>query len=151
MYKLSLSLLVSLVFATSCYNLKDVQCTGAKEFNISKINTEGINAQVSLMIKNPNNFGFKVLPSEFDIYYGGVKVGKAKTTAKVKIAKNQEQLVPFELKGDFKSITLGEVMKLLESISSQSFIEVKGDLKVGKFVLRKSFPVNVKQKLAANN
>jgi LEA14-like dessication related protein len=136
------------LFLLSCANIKEVQCTGVKGFKINKVSTEGINADILLTIKNPNSFRFFIYPSEFNVKYGGVKLGKAKLENKVRIDGNAEQTYPFSLIGDFKGLTLGDVMKALESFTRQGFLEIDGDIKVGKLFVKKTFPVNVKQKIA---
>ena len=139
---------LSTLFFISCATIKDVECTGIKGFKVNKINTEGINSEVLVTIKNPNNFGFSIFPSEFDVTYAGIKIGKAKLDKKVPIAKNSEETYPFELAGDFTGITLGDIMKLLESFTRKGMLEIKGDLNVGKGFAKKSFPVSEKRTIA---
>jgi LEA14-like dessication related protein len=139
---------LSTIFFTACASIKDVECTGIKGFKVNKINAEGINSEVMVTIKNPNSFGFSIYPSEFDVTYGGIKIGKAKLDKKVPIAKNSEETYPFELSGDFKGITLTDIMKLLESFTRKGMLEIKGDLNVGKGLVKKSFPVNEKKTIA---
>lgn len=138
----------ALFFLSACSSIKNVECTGIQGFKVHKVNTEGINSEVMVTIKNPNNFGFNIYPSEFDVVYGGIKLGKAKLDKKVAISKNAEETYPFELAGDFKGIGLADIMKLLESLTRKGELQIKGDLKVGKLLMKKTFPVEVKRKIA---
>lgn len=148
MRKLILCVIILQLFA-ACSRIKEVQCTDIKGFKIHKVNTEGINSDVMLTIKNPNNVGFYIYPSEFNVAFSGIKLGKARLNEKVFIAKKSEQTYPFTIAGDFKDITLGDIMKMLEGFSRKGDLEVKGNLNVGKFLVKKSFPVELKERLAA--
>jgi LEA14-like dessication related protein len=134
------------LFLFSCKSFKEAECTGVKGFKVNSVNTSGIDADVVLGIKNPNTIGFSIYPSEFDVVLSGIQLGKAKMKKRVHIAANDEREYSFNLKSSFKDMNVADVMKLM---SSQSFVTilVKGDLKAGKFYLKKKFPVNVKQSL----
>jgi LEA14-like dessication related protein len=139
------SLLVVLV-CFSCKPFKEAQCTGVKGFKVNKMNTEGLDADIQLGIKNPNTVGFSVYPSEFDVIIGGVNLGKAKMSKRVHIAANEEKTYTFHLKSDFKNVNLMDITKLLAG-KSKGTVQIKGDLKAGKFYLKKKFPIDVKEKM----
>ena len=131
---------------SSCKDFKEAEVTGVKGFKIKKMNTEGIDADVILGVKNPNSIGFSIYPSEFDITFSGVNLGKAKLKKRVHIDANCEKPYVFELKSTFKDINLLDLTKLLSG-SKLGQMEVKGELKAGKFWLKKSFPVNHTEKI----
>jgi len=143
-------LFFSLLFF-SCRNIKEVQCTGVKGFKLNELSVEkGIDGDILLGIKNPNPFGFFIYKSEFDITYSGIYLGKAKLTKRVHINGNAEEVYSFNLKNDLKGVNLVEVMKLLGGAVFKNTIEVKGDLKVGKLLLKKKIPVDIKEKVKLN-
>lgn len=137
---------ISLVLFSSCKSFKEAECTGVKGFKMNSMNAQGVSADVLLGIKNPNPIGFSIYPSEFDVVFGGVKLGKAKLKKRVHINANQEGTYTFTLKSDLKNVSLTDVMKLMGG-GSKGMLEVKGDLKAGKFYLKKKFPVNVKERV----
>lgn len=141
-----LPLITLLFFIASCKDFKEVQCTGVKGFSINKINTEGLDANIMLGIKNPNGFGFSIYRSEFDVSYSGVYLGKAKMSKRVHIKANAEETYSFNLKSDFKNVNVMEIMKLMSG--GRDMIEVKGDLKAGKLFIKKKFPVNIKERIS---
>lgn len=145
-----LFLLSCAFFISSCKNFKELECTAVKGFKVSKINTEGIDAEILLSIKNPNAVGFSIYKSEFDIKYSGVYLGKAKLLKNVRIHANKEETYSFNIKNDFKDVNLMDVMKLLSGATFKNMVEVKGDLKVGKLYLKKKIPVDLKEKLSLN-
>lgn len=137
-------------FFTSCKDFKEAQCTGVKGFNINKISPQGMDADILLGIKNPNKMGFSIYRSEFDVIYSGVHLGKAKLSKRVRIDGNTEKTYSFNLKSNFKDANPMDIMKLMSG-GGRSIIEVMGDLKAGKFYLKKRFPVKIKQKVDMNS
>ena len=145
--KLGFIFVVAIFLLSGCKDFKEVQCTGVKGFKVNKINTEGIDADSLLSIKNPNTTGFSIYRSEFEVMFNGIHLGKAKLARRVHISRNAEETYAFNLVSDFKNANVIDIMKLVNGITSRGMIEVKGDLKAGKLFIRKKFPVNVKQKL----
>lgn len=138
------------VFLPSCMNVKDLQVKSLKQFKVNQINSDGIDSELFLEIENPNRFGFIILPSAFDVTYSGVNLGKAKLLNKVKIKGDVTETYSFVLKNDFKGLNLMEILNLLGGNTFKNELEVKGDLKASKFILRKTFPVNYKEKVGLN-
>ncbi|MBA2614075.1 MAG: LEA type 2 family protein [Bacteroidetes bacterium] len=131
---------------TSCKDFKEAQCTGVKGFKINKIGPQGIDADILLGIKNPNHMGFSIYRSEFDVIYSGINLGKAKLSKRVHINGDTEKTYSFNLKSNFKDANPMDVMKLVTG-GGKGMIEVSGDLKAGKFYLKKRFPVKIKERV----
>jgi LEA14-like dessication related protein len=149
MKKLNYFVLFFATLLVSCKSYKEVQCTGIKGFKINKVSTGGLDANIQLGIKNPNAIGFSIYPSEFDIFFNGTSLGKAKLSKRVHINANTEGVYDFNLKSDFKNVGLKDVMRLVSGMGN-GMVEVKGNLKAGKFYLKKKFPIDVKEKLSLN-
>ena len=130
----------------SCKELKEVEVTGVKSFRLTKVGQDGIEGEVILGIKNPNSVGFSIYPSDFDVVYSGIKMGKARLHKRVHIAGNSEKLYVFKLKTSLKDMNLMDVMGLMNG-GKMGRIEAKGDLKAGKFYLKKRVPVNISEKI----
>ena len=143
-------ILFCIVFFSSCKDFKEAECTGVKGFKINKISPQGMDADILLGIKNPNKMGFSVYRSEFDLIYSGIHLGKAKLSKRVRIAGNTEKTYSFNLKSNFKDANPMDIIKLMGG-GGKSIIEVAGDLKAGKFYLKKRFPVKIKQKVDMNS
>ncbi len=138
--------LVAIFIFVSCKDFKEAQCTGVTGFKINKVDMNGIDADIILGIKNPNSIGFSIYPSEFDVKLAGIGLGKAKLKKRVHIDANTEKNYTFNLKSSFKDMNMMDVMKLVNSGGS-GMIQVKGDLKAGKFYLKKKLPVDEKHSL----
>lgn len=136
-----LTFIFTLFILTSCQEFKDVEVIGVDSFFINKINTDGIEAEVKIKIQNPNSRGFSLYPSEFDIIFSGIRLGKARLYKRVHINANSEKVYTFKLKSKLEDLNILDAMRLLNP-DNLGKIEVKGDLKAGKFYLKKKFPVN---------
>ncbi|MBN8692548.1 MAG: LEA type 2 family protein [Bacteroidetes bacterium] len=135
-------LLIAVTFS-SCKEFKEVEVVGVKDFKLKKIGLEGIEALIELNIKNPNNMGFSIYPSEFDIIFSGMNLGKAKLKKRVHIDANCEKAYTFELNSSFKEFNFMDITKMLSG-SKLGTMQVKGDLKAGKMWVKKKFPIDYK-------
>lgn len=97
-------------------------------------------------IKNPNKASFKIYKSDFDVTLNGIKGGKASLTDNIKIKGNSEELYTFKIKSDFSSLSLADLPKLMSLATSKSLrIGLKGNLKCGKFLVKKNYPVDLSE------
>lgn len=133
-----------------CGHFKQLECTGVTGFKINKINTESIDAELQVKIKNPNRQGFSIYPSEFNVIFSGIDLGIARLNKSVRINANTEEVYNFNLKKEFKEISLFSVMKLIGSKGGNGIVEIKGDLKAGKLFVKKKFPINLKERVGFN-
>jgi len=142
---INFSFAVCLLLLFGCKSFKEIEITGFKGFKVNKIDMKGIDADVMLGIKNPNTTGFSIYRSEFDVTYNGVFLGKARSAKRVHISPNTEKTYAFTLRSDFKNVNLVDIMKLVNG-GGNGMVQVTGNLKAGKFYLRKKFPVDVKER-----
>lgn len=147
MNKSLLLIFASFIFLfISCKEFKDVEVTGVKSFRLTKVSGDGIEGEVIIGIKNPNAYSFFIYPSEFDVTYSGMKMGKARLYKKVRIDGNTEKVYVFKLKTNLKDLNLMEVLGLVSG-GKIGKIEVKGTLKAGKFYIKKRVPVDFSEKI----
>ncbi len=135
-----------LILFSNCKDFKEAQCTGVKGFKVNKIDISGLNADLLLGIKNPNSIGFSIYPSEFDVILNGINLGKARSSKRVHIDANGEKIYAFTLKSDFKNVNPLDIMKLANGGATGN-IQVKGNMRAGKFYLKKKFPIDVRERI----
>ena len=145
-YRTILSFVV-LSLLSSCITLKDLELKEVKGFQIHKLDMQGMDSEVMLSINNPNGFGFKLYPSEFDIQYSGVYLGKAILQNTTHIRKKETATYNFLLKNDFRNINVLEVLSLLKPGAYKNEIKIRGDLKTGYFLFRKNFKIDHSEKI----
>jgi len=130
--------------------VKDLELKEVNRFNLKKLDPTGMESELHLSINNPNRFGFHLYPSEFEIKYSGISLGKAKLVKKVKIKGHEEKVYVFELKNDFSNMNFLEFTGLIQPGKFKNEINIKGDLKAGRILFRKKFKVDHTQEVSFN-
>jgi LEA14-like dessication related protein len=148
--KALISAILFLVFFSSCIGLKNLEVKEVKGFSLKKLDPSGMESTLQLSIFNPNRFGFVILPSVFDVRYSGMYLGKAKLVKSVRIKGKEEKTYSFELQNDFKEVNFLDLLNLLQPGAFKNEINLKGELKASKFLVRKKFKVDYKEKVSLN-
>lgn len=133
------------VFAlSSCGGFQDVTFIGIENVKVNNFSQQGVDIDVTAKIKNPNAVAFTIYRSEMDASFSGMNVGKAYITKNVKIKANCEEAYTFNVTSDFSKLSIGELPNLLSIALSKSInVGLKGNLKVGKLLVKKSYPVDM--------
>lgn len=134
------------MFLFSCKEFKEISVTNVDSFHLNKITSEKIEAEVNVTINNPNNIGFSIYPSEFEVVFSGIRLGKAKLNKRVHIDGKTEKVYSFKLNSKIADLNPLDALQLL-NLGKLGNIEVKGELKAGKFYLKRKFPVNYTDKV----
>lgn len=139
--KFNCLLILFAVFCFSCKPLEELNVSNVESFNLTKITQQKLEGEIGIKINNPNKMGFSIFPSEFNINFSGLDLGKARLYKKVRIAGNSEKVYIFKLNSDLSDLNPMELLKLFGS-EKLGNIEVKGNLKVGKFLVKRKIPVS---------
>lgn len=147
MKKIIISLFIlSGVFITSCSPLKEISFSNVESVKLNNLSQKGIEASVTVRIKNPNKMSFKVYRSEMEITVNGMKLGKASITDNVTIKRNSEAPYTFKIKSDFSGFNFADLPKLLSIATSKNLqVNLKGNLKGGKLLMKRSYPIDITQ------
>jgi LEA14-like dessication related protein len=143
-FKILIIFVSALLF--SCRDLKEITVTDVDSFNINKITTENIEAEIKLKINNPNTMGFSIYPSEFEVIFSGIRLGKAKLNKRVHLDAKSERIYTLKLNSKITDLNPLDALRLF-NIDNLGNIEVKGDLRACKFYLKKKFPINYTDKV----
>jgi LEA14-like dessication related protein len=145
-----LSLLFVIVFS-SCGKFEDVTFSGIENVKIVKMSQQGAEAEITAKIKNPNNTAFTIYKSDMDVILSGINAGKAHLSKNVRIKPHSEESYTFHVKSDFSSLSMTDLPKLMGLAMSKNVrVGLKGNLKVGKLFIRKSYPVEMNQSVPLN-
>jgi hypothetical protein len=101
------------MFFISCKEFKEITVTNVDSFYMNKITTEQIEAEVNVKINNPNNTGFSIYPSEFDVMFSGVRLGKAKLNKRVHIEGKTEKVYTFKLNSKISEMNPLDALRLM--------------------------------------
>ena len=74
-------------------------------FKLKNLTSEGMEAEVSVTIDNPNSLGFNIYKSKAHVTYGALDLGTARISKKVHVPPNSKKEYVFVLKGSFKTWT----------------------------------------------
>lgn len=102
--------------------------------------------ELNVKIKNPNNFGFNIYPSDFDISFGTTDIGKARLKEKLHINANSEISYKIVVKSDVSKVLSNGFLSIM-AMMKNPVIGIKGELKAGKMFYKKKFPVDFKEKI----
>lgn len=130
----------------SCGSFQDISVSNVESFRVHKMNMKEIEGDIDIKIRNPNSTGFSIYPSEFDIVYNKTKLGKAKLHKRLHINANSEKTYTFKLKTNLENLSFTDVMNIINGGGSGT-ITLTGDLKAGKFFIKRKYPVNYSNKV----
>ncbi len=139
--KYKVFIIIASLFLFSCREFKEIKVTSVEGFYLNKLTTEKIEAEIQLKIDNPNSVGFSIYPSEFEVVFSGIRLGKAKLSKRVRLNAGSEKVYTFKLNSNLSELNPLDALRLL-NMENLGKIEVKGDLKAGKFYFKKKYPVN---------
>jgi LEA14-like dessication related protein len=129
---------------TGCGDFQDITFKGVEGVKIVKMSQQGIEAEITARINNPNKMAFHIYPSDMDATLNGMNAGKAKLTNNIRIKPHSEESYTFKIKSDFSSLSMTDLPKLMSLATSRSVkVGLKGDLKVGKLLVRRKYPVDM--------
>jgi LEA14-like dessication related protein len=133
---------------TAC-SFQPITFNNVENAKLGAVSQTGVEADITVRIKNPNHVSVTVYKSEMELSLNGVNVGKAYISQNVRIKGNSEEPYTFKIKADFSKLSLAELPKLISiALSKNAKIGLKGNLKGGKLFMKKSFPVCVTQSVS---
>jgi len=140
------------IFLLSSCKYEEVTVSQLSGMKINKITNEGVEMEMGIQLKNPNSYGFTIFPSSFDVSLGGTNLGKAHLSKKEKVGPNSDELHTFLIKTSFDQLTQGGIPGLINLFAKKNpEVEIKGNLKAGKFLFRKRIPIDRKQNTRMEN
>lgn len=136
---------------SSCGDFEDVTFSGIENVKVNKLSQQGLDVNITAKIKNPNKVAFTIYKSDLDATFSGMNVGKARITNNVKIKANSEEAYTFNVTSDFSKLSIAELPSLLSIATSRSIkVGLKGNLRVGKLLVKKSYPVDMVKSVPLN-
>ncbi len=135
----------------SCGPYQQVTFSGIENMKLLKLSQNGVEAELTAKINNPNNKGFTIYHSEMDVTINGMNVGKAHLEKNVRIKRNSEDTYKFKIKSDFGNLSITDIPKIIAMAMSKTVkIELKGNLKAGKLFIKHSFPIDITKSVPLN-
>ncbi len=137
------TVLLMAVLFSSCFSYKEVEVKNIQSVKIEKMNKDGIDVRVSVLVNNPNNYKISIVNSNLNLFLSGKELGKAVIKEKVSLPKKSEVVKSFVIHTNFKQLAGGAWNTMLGLVfQSKVKLRVKGSLKARAFMLGKKFPVD---------
>lgn len=141
-------LLIGVSLFTSCITVKPVEVTKVESVKLVDKTLSNAKVEVTLKINNPNKFKIKVKEYDLEGLINGKSIGKLNIDKKLVIAKKSEKDYTITVGADLSKAT-GVLAGLM--IAKAGVINLKGDLKVKVFIIKKKIPIDVKEKFSAKD
>jgi LEA14-like dessication related protein len=135
--------LVSGILFFSCKTPKALVYHDVEHFRLQKAGPQETNLSLDMRLYNPNNFAVKLKKGYIDVYLNDTHLGKAEVRQKTRIARRDTFLLPITLAVDVKNVLPGALQILADR---SIMLKLTGKLKVGKYGIYISFPVNYESK-----
>ena len=143
-----LSFLLIMFSTVGCLTYKEVKVIDVTEVGVKKFTARGLEVEVAMQIKNPNNYNINIVDSDLELFVKGSKIGTATIENKVVLPKKSNQIHRFIIKSSLKDMG-NSVLPILMGVLGGGTIslQVKGDIKAKAKGIGKRFPVDFKEKI----
>jgi LEA14-like dessication related protein len=132
---------------SSCKVYQDVTLTEVNNVKMTEFGLEGVKAEITVSISNPNWYKLKVTDSEIDLYFEGQKIAQVKIEEDLVIPKKQvsTQTIQVNSTGADLTAVMGNALALF--FKSEFLLEGKGYIDGKAMFIARKVPVEFKQKL----
>jgi len=133
---------------SSCLEYKEVEVIKIVEISVKEISVKGVDVEVAMQVKNPNNYNISIVDSDLNLLIKGKKMGSATIKEKVTLKKKSTAVYRFTLQSSFKDLSLSS-LPVLMSIMGQNSMEVQivGDIKAQAKGISKRVPIDFTEKV----
>jgi LEA14-like dessication related protein len=140
--------LLCLAWLSSCISLKPVEFQGIESFQIIDQTDTSANVDITVRIKNPNNYKLTIKKVDLDATLNKKLVGKINHTVKLTIPKNSEKSYILRLNAD-----LTQIRRMIPTLifSSTALVNIKGDIKARALLIPKKIKLDVSQKVSKDD
>lgn len=137
------------IMLSSCLKYEEVKVLGVEDVAVKKFSAKSVELEVSVKIKNPNNYKIKIVGSDLDLFVNGNKSGKAKILDKIVIPKHSEEVHTFIVQANYKEVMAGLKGGIFSILTGGAVpLRIKGKITAKAKMLRKSFEVDITEKVS---
>ena len=118
------------VLMSACNLYKDVEVSEIKDIVITRFDQDLVEAEIELVLNNPNWYRVTLLESDVDVFINGKEVGKLKLKEKVILPNKTSSTRIITMTGDYDEISSSFLENILTLLfSSTAKFEVIGTMK----------------------
>lgn len=139
-----------MLLLNSC-DVKPVEIVSIDGVKINKINEQGVEIDITVTLKNPNNMRFTVTGADLVGDLNGISLGDIKLENKVRIPRNSEKSHTFRVSSSVANILAGGISSVISAFTKGApTVKIKGDLKVRSWLMTRRFPIEFTKKIPLN-
>ena len=132
-----------ILFLGSCNIYKDVEVYEIKEVEVTRFDQDAVEAEVKIILNNPNWYRVTLVDSDVDVYMNGKKVGKLNLKENVILPNNTVATKTVLMTGDYDEISGSFLESLLTLLfSSTAKFEVIGTMKGRALMISRSVEIH---------
>jgi len=145
----SILLLALNLSLTSCGDFKPVEVTDIGAAKINKFTPEGMDLEISLKIKNPNNVRFTITETDLLFSLNGIEMGMIDLKDNIKVPANSDDFHNVHVESHFKKDLVNGIATIMTLATSKTAnIHLKGNVKIRAFgFYKKRFPIELKERI----
>lgn len=122
------------ILLTGC-EIKPVEIGNIEGAKLIELTGKHVSLEISIPVKNPNNFAFKIKDINMDIKLNDTKVGKVKKVDKIVVPANSNDVHNFLIEVEFSELLTGALSLFSSLMKGKVKIGLKGHFKVGAFMI----------------
>lgn len=143
-----ISILILTISTIGCMSYKEVEVIEVTEVGVKEFTAKGVEIEVAMQIKNPNNYNISIVDSDLELFAKGNRVGTANIENKVTLPKKSNQIHRFIITSSFKDMGSSIFPILMNVLGGGAIdVQIKGDIKAKAKGVGKRFPVDFKEKV----
>ncbi|MEM9023650.1 MAG: LEA type 2 family protein [Bacteroidota bacterium] len=133
---------------TSCLSYEDVTIGNVQDVKVKNFSKAGIEVEVAIPVTNPNRYKISIVDSDLNINLNGKDMGKARFPNKITVPAKSDGVQRFTIEADYDQSMKGGLGSLLSLLGNKDMqLHLTGDIKAKAGLLRKSFPVDIKERI----
>ena len=142
-----LFLFIVSTFITGCFSYEEVEMLGVENVEMVNLSDKEVEVEVTVKLKNPNNYKISIVGSDLDMYLNGTAMGKATLKNNVVIPKNSNQSHKIRISADPKALMSNPLGAIMGLLGKPLEVGVKGKVKVKAKFITKKFDIDVKERV----
>lgn len=141
-----------LLAMSSCFTSQPLEFKSIETMNMTNENGKPV-LLFHLVMHNPNNWGVRINKMQTDFLVDGHTLGRGQNLNKIRMAHHADFKIPIRIETSNEALSelLNSGLAMLFGSTKSLQAEVRGTITFGKFILRKSYPFNYKQKLEGSS
>lgn len=134
--------LILMVQLSACSFYKEVEVSEVKDIHVTRFDKDFVEAEVEVVINNPNWYRVLLTDSDIDVYLNGKKIGRIQLKEKIILPRKTLNTRTILMKGDYEAMESSFLESILTVLfASSSKVKVDGYMKGRAFFVSRKVDV----------